>query len=802
MNIRKYKNKLLGEYYSVSIDDLKKDNLLTALYVCKYHARAKLGSDHLKKTLMKWKSELKHPKTLNEDLGNTLKMNIKLNTKPVYSKYKKTYKDVELTMNKEGLYKPVLRNMVTGGGNGEQGLASSNQAFSNLFSSFNNGERRQNVRRQNVRRPVRTQRSQPQIYEPIVHLSLHKHRLVINEKDKKDLLKDESEVQKITIPDVVNSQNLMNLINAGYYVFSDPREQIYPSSNHSLVKALNDVYKLNTNVPPIEMPALVKRKPAEHISMSKFYFGTDTINDEQQINITKIAYVLHYDKDRTNIVKPISIQSNINIQYGGNTKNLKKTNTKIERKKTSGGVQVHPTEDNTPTGSNIKLENDDIDYRRSIFFYVINHETIGLKRFVIKISFEDDHYYKYERKNYEELKERNVFIESKQTQINNFMNGGSQQEFYKTHITKHYNTHGYTDGTIKIPLSEFDQNGDDITISIKNTEADYAKRNKNKGKILEHIVDVNNFRINNFQQKLKKINQEKDTDLSFYINKLKEEIEEMTNVNEKIEQLQNNKVLPKEFSGLYYFITEYDVKFATVDTTFDTLSYGKEYLQRQNILDKDLEREYQQHIEEIYKHVIETHRKAMELYGFYHGDLKPDNVLIDVDEMETVKIFDLDFSGFVCNHEQLKTGYEDRQSDPGVVKYYFQRFEQLYPHMRYRPTWEKFFEKLKYAFLCASDKCPKPEYIPMKYFLHGNDIWRMFYMTMYAWGISWELEKKSSDSSLFSKLLDYENNRSYNYSHSQDGNSVKRIVKCFMNLKSYEKEQAKCNNSKISSAEL
>jgi hypothetical protein len=45
-------------------------------------------------------------------------MNIKLNNKPVYSKYRKTYKDVELTINKEGLYKPVLRNMVTGGATG------------------------------------------------------------------------------------------------------------------------------------------------------------------------------------------------------------------------------------------------------------------------------------------------------------------------------------------------------------------------------------------------------------------------------------------------------------------------------------------------------------------------------------------------------------------------------------------------------------------------------------------------------------------------------------------------------------
>ena len=118
MYIRKYNNKLLGEYLPISSNQLKKDNLLTSLYICKYHSHEKLDSEHFKNTLVKWKSELNDSKKLNEDLGRVLKMNIKLNKKPVYSKHRKTYKDVELTINKEGLYKPVLRNISTGGAQG------------------------------------------------------------------------------------------------------------------------------------------------------------------------------------------------------------------------------------------------------------------------------------------------------------------------------------------------------------------------------------------------------------------------------------------------------------------------------------------------------------------------------------------------------------------------------------------------------------------------------------------------------------------------------------------------------------
>jgi len=769
MNIRKYKNKLLGEYYSVSIDELKKDNLLTALYVCKYHSRVKLGSEHMKKTLMKWKSELKQPKTLNEDLGNTLKMNIKLNTKPVYSKYKKTYKDVELTMNKEGLYKPVLRNMVTGGATGF--TVPFVNIFSKNFKRENKGKTGTSVKAlRNIQYQPKTQPKQ-KIYievEPIAKLALKKHKLVINESDKQELLNENSNVQQIDIPSTVNIDNLQALMDKGYCVFNDDKGELFKN------------YEDLTCICIPSVPTIV--------TMSQFYFGTDSITVDQKTKLMKIVYVLHYDKDRTNIKEPIAIQSNINSQSGGGkTKKLKKTKTKVNKK--LGGDTNTESNNNEPE---IYAQGENVDSRRGIFFYAINHESIGLKRFVIKIGLdEDEGPYTMERLNYEELKKRNTFLNdnliTKTSLINNFMNGGSQQKypyeeqfegFYETHITKHYEAHGHTDGTIKISSSEFDLEGDDITIGIKKIQSYYKVAKKDMEAELKRDYEHNQYYLEHLERKQVAATADRKKFIEEEIKRLKTE---------------NDDLIKRGFKwdGFYYFVTEYDVKFETIDTTFDKLNNTYKRL--------GLAKAYE-NVDKVFTNVINTHRQAMEKYGFYHGDLKPDNVLINIDNRETVKIFDLDFSGFVCKQEALLEDYEKR-TDDSFIKRNFERFE-LY-EMKYAQTWGKWFTNMKKRILCASDKCTRPEHIPMKYFMHAHDIWRMFYTMLYF--VPW-LQKLEIDntSSILRTLIIYDKSLSSFTSRITDANSVKRIVKCMMNLGDYRNTatQINCANKKMTSAEL
>ena len=758
MNIRKYKNKLLGEYYSVSIDELKKDNLLTALYVCKYHARAKLGSDHMKKTLMKWKSELKHPKTLNEDFGNTLKMNIKLNTKPVYSKYKKTYKDVELTMNKEGLYKPVLRNMCTSGGNGERGFAVPFvNPFSKNFKTKNKVKTGTSVKAlRNIQNQPKTQTNQ-KIYievEPIAKLALKKHKLVINESDKQELLNESSNVQQIAIPGDVNIDNLQALINKGYCIFNDDKGELFKN------------YEDLTCICIPSVPTIV--------TMKQFYFGTDSINDEQQEKLMKIAYVLHYDKDRTNIKEPIAIQSNININSqsgGGKTKKQTKTKTKVNKK--LGGDETNSESNNNKPEIYAKGEN--VDFRRGIFFYAINHESIGLKRFVIKIGLnEDEGPYTMERLNYEELKKRDAYIiptpqinnytNGSSPQINNYTNGSSQQDFYETHITKHYEAHGHTDGTIKISSNEFGLEGDDITIGIKKIQSFYKEEKEYMEDELKNEHEYNQRHLKHLIRKQADATADRKKFIAEEIKRL---------------QTENDDLIKKGFKwdGFYYFVTEYDVKFETVDTTFDKLNNTYRQL--------GIVKAYE-NVEKVFTNVINTHRQAMEKYGFYHGDLKADNVLINIDNRETVKIFDLDFSGFVCEQEALLDDYESRNDD-SFIQRNFERFE-LYK-MKYAQTWGKWFTNMKKSILCASDKC-LPEKIPMKYFMHAHDIWRMFYTMLYFvhWLQKLEIDKTSS---ILRTLIIYDKSLSPFKSRMTDANSVKRIVKCMMNLGVYNNDNTK-----------
>ena len=100
------------------------------------------------------------------------------------------------------------------------------------------------------------------------------------------------------------------------------------------------------------------------------------------------------------------------------------------------------------------------------------------------------------------------------------------------------------------------------------------------------------------------------------------------------------------------------------------------------------------------------------MYGFYHGDLKQDNVLNHVDDRETVKIFDLDFGGFICPMEDLKKPYLERKA----IKQSVQR--NLKPF---------------YLYDYKSYDIPDKEYqyiYDFSHMIHAHDIWRMFYSIM------------------------------------------------------------------------
>lgn len=58
----------------------------------------------------------------------------------------------------------------------------------------------------------------------------------------------------------------------------------------------------------------------------------------------------------------------------------------------------------------------------------------------------------------------------------------------------------------------------------------------------------------------------------------------------------------------YYFALEYDTAFETVHNT-TMKKFRSEYVKKD------------EYVESIFQHIVDTHRRAIELYGFYHGDL-------------------------------------------------------------------------------------------------------------------------------------------------------------------------------------
>ena len=181
--------------------------------------------------------------------------------------------------------------------------------------------------------------------------------------------------------------------------------------------------------------------------------------------------------------------------------------------------------------------------------------------------------------------------------------------------------------------------------------------------------------------------------------------------------------------------------------------FGSEYLKKNA------------YIESIFQHIVDTHRKAIEVYGLYHGDLKQDNVLNHVDDRKTVKIFDLDFGGFICPKENLQTPYLERKAVEETVKRNIEPY-YLYNYRSYDIPDADF--KYKYNF---------------SHMIHAHDIWRMFYSMMSP--LTYRSSNKNTLWHVLNRLYKerikkIRSNKAMKYKASQDQNAVDMITEKYI----------------------
>lgn len=187
--------------------------------------------------------------------------------------------------------------------------------------------------------------------------------------------------------------------------------------------------------------------------------------------------------------------------------------------------------------------------------------------------------------------------------------------------------------------------------------------------------------------------------------------------NEKRLMFPINKIIPSDINiRKFYYIMEHDCMFQTFESAM-LIVLNTADIAKIEVLD-------------MYNAVIDTHTTALKLYGFYHGDLKPDNVLIDIETRSIPKIFDLDFSGFVFSQEQLINPLNDRIPDQTIIKRNADtiklfKIENLITPQYSNPSISLNLNTQNAHSSFEDSKAFKEINIVSK--LHAHDIWRMFY---------------------------------------------------------------------------
>ena len=164
--------------------------------------------------------------------------------------------------------------------------------------------------------------------------------------------------------------------------------------------------------------------------------------------------------------------------------------------------------------------------------------------------------------------------------------------------------------------------------------------------------------------------------------------------------------LNTKFRRRFYFITELNNNFETIHYHFDGRRSCSEA-----------------HNRDALQEILNVHLAALRIFGFYHGDLKPDNSMIGVTG-NTIKIFDLDFSGFVFEMESLIEPVLERRT-VSTAKF----MQNSEPMNRYNLT---YFQNLISS--CLDNKmqgmaCEENKNLPMR--LLGFDIMRLVYSFLY-----------------------------------------------------------------------
>ena len=162
----------------------------------------------------------------------------------------------------------------------------------------------------------------------------------------------------------------------------------------------------------------------------------------------------------------------------------------------------------------------------------------------------------------------------------------------------------------------------------------------------------------------------------------------------------------KNYANQYFFIIERDDSFETLQDTIERcFAPYKTYTNKHKI--PTINESYTYSFT-LFNEVNDCMKMAMLYYGFSHRDLKPDNILISK-VTSRAKIFDLDFSGFIFETDQLTEQLSDRTLSQKMINYNSE------PLQRYGiPMFQNLGNSTKN--------------LDIVYKLLAHDIWRMYYI--------------------------------------------------------------------------